>query len=139
MSSAGRTSGWKEQGDCTTVEYMLSYRSTSVEQSVTGVGTAFTCAQDGQGVWYLRGELDADGVPQLSDRLIGVEGDVTLDCSGLTFLDSSGLALFVTTHRACRARGAKLAIVNPSPCVIRLLELTGLSTLLTVPSARSAP
>ena len=107
---------------------------------ITGVGDAFTCAQDGPGVWYLCGELDANGVPQLSDRLIGVvEGDVTLDCSGLTFLDSSGLALFVAIHRACQARGAKLAIVNPSPCVIRLLELTGLSTLLTVPSVRSAP
>jgi anti-anti-sigma factor len=118
---------------------MLSYRSASVEQSIRGVGSAFTCAQDGPGVWYLFGELDADGVPELSDRLIGVDGDVTLDCSGLTFIDSSGLAFFVTTYRACLARGAKLAIVNPSPCVIRLLELTGLSTLLTVPSARSAP
>ena len=90
-------------------------------------------------MWHLCGELDADGVPALSGRLIGVDGDVTLDCSGLTFLDSSGLALFVATHRACQARGAKLAIVNPSQCVIRLLELTGLSILLTVPSARSDP
>ena len=65
------------------------------------------------------------GYRMLSDRLTGVEGDVTLDCSGLTFLDSSGLALFVATQRACRARGAKLVIVNPSRCVIRLLELTG--------------
>ena len=90
-------------------------------------------------MWYLCGELDLDGVPGLGGRLVGVEGDVTLDCSGLTFLDSSGLALFVTTHRACQARGAKLAIVNPSRCVIRLLELTGLSTLLTEPSAHSDP
>jgi stage II sporulation protein AA (anti-sigma F factor antagonist) len=118
---------------------MLSYRRANVERPTSGVGGAFTCAQDGRGVWHLCGELDADGVPELSGRLIGVDGDVTLDCSGLTFLDSSGLALFVTTHRACQARGAKLAIVNPSQCVIRLLELTGLSTLLAVPSARSAP
>jgi anti-sigma B factor antagonist len=125
--------------DCATVELMLSYRSANVGQPTSGVGGVFTCAHDGLGVWHLGGELDANGVPELGDRLAGVEGDVTLDCSGLTFLDSSGLALFVTTHRACQARGAKLAIVNPSPCVIRLLELTGLSTLLTVPSARSAP
>ena len=90
-------------------------------------------------MWYLCGELDAAGVPELSGRLTGVEGDVTLDCSGLTFLDSSGLALFVATYHACQARGAKLVIVNPSRCVIRVLELTGLSTLLDAQSARSAP
>jgi anti-anti-sigma factor len=108
-------------------------------QSFNGVGSVFTCVQDRPGVWNLCGELDAAGVPELRDRLTGVAGDVTLDCSGLTFLDSSGLALFVAAHRACRARGAELVIVNPSRCVIRLLELTGLCTLLAVPSTRSAP
>jgi anti-sigma B factor antagonist len=90
-------------------------------------------------VWHLCGELDAAGVAVLTDRLTGVDGDVTLDCSGLTFLDSSGLAFVVATQRARRARGAKLVIVNPSRCVIRLLEVTGLCTLLAVPSTRSAP
>ena len=90
-------------------------------------------------MWTLCGELDADGVPVLRDRLIGVVGDVTFDCSRLTFLDSSGLALFVATQRDCRAGGGKMVIVNPSPCVIRVLELTGLSTQFAVPSSRSAP
>jgi anti-anti-sigma factor len=95
--------------------------------------------QDGAGVWHLGGELDADGVPQLSDRLTGVEGDVIFDCSELTFLASSGLSLFIATRQACQARGAQMVIVNPSRCVIRLLELTGLSALLDVPATRSAP
>ena len=105
----------------------------------SGVEGLFTCVQDGSGVWHLGGELDAAGVPELSSWLSGVEGDVTLDCSGLTFLDSSGLAFFVATHRACQARGDKLVIVSPSRCVIRLLEMSGLSTLLAVQLARSAP
>jgi anti-anti-sigma factor len=118
---------------------MSNYCSTSDERSISDVEPIFTCVQDGLGVWHLHGELDADGVPELSDRLTGVEGDVILDCSGLTFLASSGLSLFVATQRACQARGAKMVIVNPSRCVIRLLELTNLSTLLGVPSARPAP
>jgi anti-anti-sigma factor len=118
---------------------MLNYCDASAEQPINGDGSAFTCTQDGSGVWHLCGELDADGVPELSGRLLGVEGDVTLDCSGLTFLDSSGLALFVATHHACHDRGAKLVIVDASRCVIRLLELTNLSTLFGVPSAPSAP
>ena len=115
---------------------MFNSCSASAEQSIS---SAFTCVPDGPGGWHLCGELDAAGVPELRDRLTGMEGDVTLDCSGLTVLDSSGLALFVATHHACEARGARLVIVNPSRCVIRLLELTGLSTLLAMPSARSAP
>jgi anti-sigma B factor antagonist len=118
---------------------MLNYCDAGAEQPIDGAGAVFTCAQDDLGVWHLCGELDADGVPELSGRLSGAEGHVTLDCSGLTFLDSSGLALFVATHHACETRGAKLVIVNPSRCVIRLLELTNLSTLFGVPSARSDP
>jgi anti-anti-sigma factor len=126
--------------ESTIVEFMLNYCDASAEQPIDGAGSPFTCTQDGSGVWHLCGELDAEGVPELSGRLSGVDGDVTLDCSGLTFLDSSGLALFVATHHACRARGAKLVIVMPSRCVIRLLELTNLSSLLLDgPSMRSAP
>jgi anti-anti-sigma factor len=116
---------------------MLNFCDASAEPP--SVGAIFTCVGDGPGVWNLFGELDADGVPELSDRLDGVEGDVTLDCSGLTFLSSAGLAAFVAIRRACRARGAKLLIVNPSRCVIRLLELTDLLTLLAVPAARATP
>jgi anti-anti-sigma factor len=94
--------------------------------------------QDGEGVWRLCGEFDAAGVQVLTDRLTGVEGDVTLDCSGLTFLDSSGLAFFLATQRACQARGAKLVLMNPSRCVTRLLEVTGLRTRLGVQLARAA-
>jgi anti-anti-sigma factor len=93
--------------------------------------------QDGPGMWQLSGELDGDTVRDLSGWLDEAEGDVTLDCSGLTFLDSSGLALFVSIRRACQERGAKMEIVNPSRCVTRLLELTDLSTLVAVPAARS--
>jgi anti-anti-sigma factor len=119
---------------------MSNLRDASDERSFSTVGGVFTCVQDGPGAWTLCGELDADGVPLLRDRLIGVVGDVILDCSGLTFLDSSGLSLFIATQRDCRARGSKMVIVDPSPCVIRLLELTNLSSLLLDgPSTRSAP
>jgi anti-anti-sigma factor len=110
----------------------------SDEWSFSGLGPAFTCMQDGEGVWHLCGEFDAAGVQVLTDRLTGVEGDVTLDCSGLTFLDSSGLAFFLATQHACQARGAKLVLMNPSRCVTRLLEVTGLWTRLGVQLARAA-
>jgi anti-sigma B factor antagonist len=94
--------------------------------------------QDGPGAWWLLGELDVAGVPEVQARLVGVDGDVDLDCSGLTFIDASGLRLFVAVDNACQDRGAKLAIVNPSRCVIRLLVLTGLDAGLGVRCENSA-
>jgi anti-anti-sigma factor len=89
--------------------------------------------EDGRpGALVLVGELDMAEVPELRARLAGLDGDVELDCSGLSFIDSCGLQLFVEVHRACEARGGKLSIVAPSLSVTRLLELTSLDELLRV-------
>ena len=83
-------------------------------------------------VLRLVGELDLSGVPELRARFAELGGGVDVDCSGLDFIDASGLGVLVAAHRACDARGAKLVIVDPSPCVRRLLELTSLDAGLHV-------
>jgi len=91
----------------------------------------FLVADDGGGHLRLFGELDASEVHRVRSCLVGVGGDVELECSGLRFIDASGLGLFVELDTACRARRAKLLIINPSRYVARLLELTGLDSLVT--------
>jgi anti-sigma B factor antagonist len=86
----------------------------------------------------LMGELDIAGVQQVSARLEEGNRDVELDCAGLTFIDASGLGLFLTAQAACHERGGELFIVSPSRCVVRLLELTGLENVLTVRHGTSA-
>jgi anti-anti-sigma factor len=82
---------------------------------------------DGEpGVFKLIGELDLATAPGLEARVEGVDGAVELECSGLTFVDSNGLRVLLAIHTACRARGAKLTILNPSSRVTQLLELTKL-------------
>jgi anti-anti-sigma factor len=76
----------------------------------------------------LHGELDLAGVPQLLSALADLDGDVTLDCSGLDFIDAAGLGAFVRAHRQCAARGTQLVVVDPSPAVLRLLQLVELDT-----------
>jgi anti-sigma B factor antagonist len=56
-------------------------------------------------------------------------GHVELDCSGLTFIDASGLRVLVDARRDLEARGAMLTIVDPSRCVVWLLALTGLDSI----------
>ena len=110
---------------------------TSHEVFTNDPGT-FTVEPGRAGRLRLLGELDAVGVPVVGARLEGVDGDVALDCAGLTFIDASGVRLFVALHAACRSRGARLSIVNPSRCVIRLMELTGLAATLDVRIESSA-
>jgi anti-anti-sigma factor len=74
----------------------------------------------------LFGELDIAGVPALRAVLVGVDGDIELDCSALTFIDCSGLRVLQEAARACETAGAHLWLIAPSRCVIRLLGLTGL-------------
>ena len=96
------------------------------------VPAAFTVVSGRTGRLQLLGELDAVAVPAVWARLEGVDGDVALDCAGLTFIDASGVRLFVALHAACRSRGARLSIVDPSRCVLRLLDVTGLAAALDV-------
>ncbi|HEY7627878.1 MAG TPA: STAS domain-containing protein [Ilumatobacteraceae bacterium] len=77
------------------------------------------------------GELDAAEVRSVKASLLGADGDIELDCSGLSFIDAAALGLFVQLDAECRARSAKLLLINPSQCVLDLVELAGLDSLLT--------
>ena len=57
---------------------------------------------------------------------------ITLDLSGLTFIDSSGLGAIVELHAESRARGIALAIVPGPSHVQRVFETTGLSETLPI-------
>jgi anti-sigma B factor antagonist len=117
---------------CTTLGLMSRSCVTNSEIMIDPAGTTFGFELSEPALARLCGELDLAAVVTVRHRLVGADGDVDLDCSGLTFIDASGLRLFVAVHQACEGRGAKLAIVNPSRCVMRLLALTGLDNVLTV-------
>ena len=72
------------------------------------------------------GELDSAGVPELEAQLTTCDGDVVLDCSGLTFVDAASLGLFVRARVSCETRGVAFTLVEPSRCVQRLLSITDL-------------
>ena len=58
--------------------------------------------------------------------------EVTVDVSGVTFMDSTGVAGFARLIR----QGADLTVEGASPAVARLLEITGIDRLIRV---RAAP
>ena len=55
-----------------------------------------------------------------------------VDVSGLAFIDSAALHEIVRAHRRLRADGCALALVNPSPALARVLQLSALDQLIPV-------
>lgn len=79
----------------------------------------------------LGGELDIASVPILHaaiarvSRAGGVCG-ITLDLSGLIFIDSTGLAEIILTSQLCERDGFELTLIPGPRHVQRLFERTGL-------------
>jgi len=57
---------------------------------------------------------------------------VTVDASGLSFLDSVSMRVLVLAARALQGRHGRLVVACPHPVVARLLEITGADRLLDV-------
>lgn len=86
----------------------------------------------GSAIVILSGELDASNVASLETAMASVTARaphrVTFDLSALGFMDSSGIAVLINTA----AKVSEVYLRQPSPIIRRVLESTGLSSLLTV-------
>lgn len=89
---------------------------------------------NGSTIVYLTGELDLLMSPGLQ-KLLDAECErnprrLRLDLTGVDFLDSSALHVFVHTHKRLAGDSASLDLVSCTPAVRRLLSLTSLDWLL---------
>jgi anti-sigma B factor antagonist len=84
----------------------------------------------------LSGELDLSGVDRLLSAAENVPdgGTLTLDLSDLSFMDSSGVKVFMNLDRRSKREGWSLAIENPRGQVLRLLQLCGFDQRLPITS-----
>jgi anti-sigma B factor antagonist len=85
---------------------------------------------DDEVVLTLVGELDIATGERVREVLDGLQqsppGRLVIDLSQLSFLDSTGLALFVALDKRCRENGAPTLEIRPGPpAVQRLFELIG--------------
>jgi anti-sigma B factor antagonist len=86
------------------------------------------------GMLRLSGDLDSHSCRILAERMDaqGRTRPLTIDLSEIRFMDSSGLRILVADHQARTASDAQLVLKNPSPAVLRLLEITSLTDFLNV-------
>jgi anti-anti-sigma factor len=96
-----------------------------------------TTSADGDSVRVaVAGECDLAVRDQFSSALLaGVARfpTVIVDLAKVTFLDSSGLDALVAAHREARARNGRVYLVGATGVVADVLELTGVSGLLSPP------
>jgi anti-sigma B factor antagonist len=79
------------------------------------------------------GEIDSSSAPLLREHLDTLLenplSELTIDLSGVTFLDSAGLCVLAAAHRRVGS-GVTLRVLASSRAVIRPLQITGLWQLL---------
>jgi anti-sigma B factor antagonist len=78
--------------------------------------------------WKLRGEIDAHTAPLLAAAMVDLpKGDVAVDVSGVSFMDSSGLRVLIEAATRARKGGGDLVIAHSTPGIARLVEISGLA------------
>ena len=102
---------------------------------VAALATSASAGADGP-IVALSGEADATTAAELR-KTLATQLDtgarlVTVDASGLSFLDSASLRVLILAARALRGRHGSLVLARPQPVVTRLLEITGADRLLDV-------
>ncbi len=97
---------------------------------------------DHRAVVHVGGEVDLATCPQLRGVLAGLidQGiyDLVVDLEQVSFLDSSGIGVLMGAHRRLREHGGGLRLAAPSARVRRVLEVTGVTTVLPIDTSHEA-
>ncbi len=95
-----------------------------------------TIKEDEITVLNINGEVDASSSIQLDDSLGAVvsSGDlkILIDCSGLNYISSAGLGVFMSYIDDINTKNIKLAFVGPNDKVMNVFDILGLDQLLTI-------
>jgi anti-anti-sigma factor len=92
-------------------------------------------AVDGIRVLTLHGDIDHDVKDDLTKALLPFDSATpprtVVDLSGVTFMDSAGINVFLTAHQAMTDAQGWLRIAGAQPSVLRLLELVGVDQVIS--------
>jgi anti-anti-sigma factor len=104
-----------------------------------GLGIDTELQDQGRVVVRLSGELDIASYPPLDEALRTLQLDgrpnVTVDLSGLTFMDSTGLRVLIEADLRTKVSGGSLVIRRGSRTIQRVFEISGVIDRLTFETA----
>ena len=101
----------------------------------------YSAYQGGRLTVYLQGELDQHEARQTMeavDRLLDeyLPRECVLDFGGLSFMDSSGIALILKLHRRISGGGGRAWIEHASAQPLRVLDASGVERIMNLPLVR---
>ena len=101
----------------------------------TGIETTVESSSSRHAV-RLVGYVDAGNSHVVRDCLTACEPDraLEIDVGGLTFIDSSGIGVFVGQWKRWEDAGEPILLVEVPPAVQRVLDVTGLSAMYEPPA-----
>lgn len=96
----------------------------------------FNETQDGIREIKLTGTFDITGTGQIENKFSGYcAGEkplVLVNLSEVDFLASIGIRLLVLTAKSVASRGGKMVLLAPIPEVFRVLEITGIPSIIPI-------
>ena len=89
--------------------------------------------EDAKTVISVTGRVDTTTAPELEAGL-KLDGNetLTLDLSGVPYMSSAGLRCLLAAQKTLMAGGGALTIVGIQPAVKEVLDITGMSGILTL-------
>lgn len=113
---------------------MAEAETTGTEQAGrTEQLSALTTVTEGIRVVTLAGEIDHATGETLRHALGSCDGSgsrVVADLSRVTFMDSSGINIFIAAHRALTEAGGWLRLAAPGESVMRTLSIVGVDAVI---------
>lgn len=81
----------------------------------------------------LSGSLDTDAAMQVESQMLVIEpADITLDCTAVDYIASSGLRLFLQLVKKARSAGKKVTLRGVQPSVMEILKVTHFDQMFTL-------
>jgi anti-sigma B factor antagonist len=82
----------------------------------------------------LSGEIDVYTAPQLKEKLLPLTktngNDIIVDMEFITYMDSTGLGVFISGLKSSKENNSHLKIINLSDRVYRVFNITGLHEIM---------
>jgi anti-sigma B factor antagonist len=84
----------------------------------------------------VKGEIDVYTAPRLREQLVELVSQghrqIVVDLEGVDFLDSTGLGVLVGGLKRLRSNGGDMALVCTQPRILKVFEITGLTTVFSI-------
>ena len=98
---------------------------------------SLVCTQENRTLTVrIKGELDHHAARQVMQQLeahidAALPGELTVDLSGLTFTDSSGIAVLLRAHKNMGRLGGGMRVIHTPPQAEKVFRAAGLQRLIT--------